>query len=72
MWDDVRMRETEGRFLRECVGEEPLAREAAFVIWGCRGGDYLVVDVSDTEGRFSRGVKEHDPKWFQKPERREI
>lgn len=41
------MGEMGGRFLWEYVEEEPLARGVTFAIWGCRGGDYLAVDVSD-------------------------
>ena len=46
--DEVGMEETEDKFLREYAGEEPLARGVTFAIWGCRGGGYLAVDVSDT------------------------
>lgn len=57
------MGETGGRFLRERVGEEPLARGVAFVIWGCRGGDHLAVNISDM--KVLRGVKEHEPNTFR-------
>lgn len=49
------MGETGGRFLRECAGEEPLARGVAFAIWGCRERGYLAAIISDTE--VSRCVK---------------